>query len=334
MMDRYQVFGAYSGTLDMSRPQRWAPVDKILLSQVRLIERELPDMIVGAQTITVSLAAHVSGVKCAGILNSYLLRYSNYTIFRHYLIGLERGQMGGLRKRALRELGHPNINPLPLFQRMPLLCPDAPELMQDTSFFENVHGIGPIIFEHPAPLPDWMNELDDGTPNIYIGMGSTGRLDLFLRKCYAPLSKLPYRFLVTTGGLVSDNTISNAPANFRFTKFAPGSQLLRHCQAMIFHGGNGTMYQALANGVPMVAVPSHMEQGINARMGKKLGYAARVRPWIGFAPRLGRAVVRVVEEPRYREVAQRVAATIDPHAGPKRGAEILEQYASGARPAR
>ncbi len=330
MMDRYQAFGAYSGTLDMSRPQRWAPVDKILLSQVRLIERESPDMIIGAQTITASLAAHVTGVKCAGIINSYLLRYSNYTIIRHYLIGLERGQMGKLRKRALKELGRPNIDPLPLFQKMPLLCPDAPELMQDTSFFEKVHGIGPIIFEHPAALPDWMDELDDGTPNVYIGMGSTGRLDLFLRKCYAPLGKLPYRFLVTTGGLVSDKTVANAPANFRFTKFAPGSQLLRHCRAMIFHGGNGTMYQALANGVPMVAVPSHMEQGINARMGKQLGYGARVRPWIGFAPRLGRAIVRVVEEPHYREVAERIAATIDPQAGPKRGAEILEQYASGA----
>ncbi len=330
MMDRYNAFGAYSGTLDLSRPQRWAPVGDILISQVRLIEREAPDMVIGAQSMTVSLAAHVTGAKCAGIINSYLLStYATNPIFRHYLIGLERGQFGKLRKRALAELGQPNIDPLPLFKKMPLLCPDAPELLQNAPFFDHVHGIGPIIFEHPAPLPAWMDELDDGTPNVYIGMGSTGRLDLFLRKCYAPLSKLPYRFLVTTGGLVTDETIRNAPSNFRFTKFAPGSQLLRHCRAMIFHGGNGTMYQSLANGVPMVAVPSHIEQGVNARMGKKIGFAVRVRPWIGFAFRIARAVERVVEDPQYRAVAERIAATIDPPAGPRVGADILEQYANG-----
>ena len=331
MMDRYQAFGAYSGILDLSRPQRWAPVDKILISQVRLIEREAPTMVVGAQTMTLNLAAHVTGIPCAGILNSYLLRtYSTNLIIRQYLVGLERGQFGTLRKRALKELGHPDIDPLPLFKKMPLLCPDAPELLQDAPFFDHVHGIGPIIFEHPSPLPDWMDELEDGTPNVYIGMGSTGRFDLFLRKCYSGLSKLPYRFIVTTGGLVADETVRNAPDNFRFTKFAPGSELLKHCRAMIFHGGNGTMYQGLANGVPMVAVPSHIEQGVNARMGKKAGFAIRVRPWIGFAPRIKRAVVRVVEDPQYRAVAERIAKTIDPQAAPKIAAALLERYANGS----
>lgn len=330
MMDRYMAFGAFTATLDLSRPQRWAPIDKILISQVRLIEREAPDMAVGAQTMTVSLAAHIAGVKCAGILNSYLLRsYSTSPIVRHYMIGLERGQFGKLRKRALKELGQPNIDPLPLFQKMPLLCPDAPDLFQDAPFFKHVHCIGPIIFEHPAPLPDWMDELEDGTPNVYIGMGSTGRLDLFLRKCFRPLSKLPYRFLVTTGGLVSEETIQNAPDNFRFTKFAPGSELLKHCRAMIFHGGNGTMYQALASGVPMVAVPSHIEQGVNARMGKKAGFAIRVRPWTGFAYRIAHAVTRAIEDPKYRTVAERIAETIDPQAAPKTAANIMVGYATG-----
>ena len=41
---------------------------------------------------------------------------------------------------------------------------------------------------------------------------------------------------------------------------------------MICHGGNGTIYNALANKIPVLCLPSHPEQHWNVQRVLKLGY--------------------------------------------------------------
>lgn len=91
-----------------------------------------------------------------------------------------------------------------------------------------------------------------------------------------PFRNLPYRFVVTTANQVSEETARMAPANFRLCTYAPGSKLLEKCRAMIFHGGNGSMYQVLAAGVPMLALPSHQEQGLITNFAVDRGYCIRM----------------------------------------------------------
>ncbi|MCC6144546.1 MAG: hypothetical protein IT368_12135, partial [Candidatus Hydrogenedentes bacterium] len=220
-----------------------------------------------------------------------------------------------------------------LLQSIPLISPDLPEFIESTGGFEKWHSVGPVVFEPPAPLPEWYDELDDGTVNVYITMGSTGLMDQLLRRTFPVLGNAPYRFLVTTGGQVSAETEALAPANFRFTKYAPGGALLKHCQAMIFHGGNTSMYQALAAGVPMIALPSHLEQEVCFRIALKHGFGKQYAPRKVRGEELLGAIDDLIHDPQYRLAARRYVPLVRNSQGAKQAAEILIDTAREGEPA-
>ena len=62
-----------------------------------------------------------------------------------------------------------------------------------------------------------------------------------------------------------DQVPSELPADVIHLSYAPLSQLLPHCAALIHHGGIGTVAQALAAGVPQVIVPvafDHFDEAV------------------------------------------------------------------------
>lgn len=118
-----------------------------------------------------------------------------------------------------------------------------------------------------------------------------------------------------------------APENFRFTRYAPGAKLLAHAQAMLYHGGNGSMYQALAAGVPMLALAAHYQQRLNAQIGVKQGFGLKM-PARGLkANKLERQLRRLIEEPGFRHAAQGLSAAVRNSHGAEQAANILESAA-------
>ena len=61
------------------------------------------------------------------------------------------------------------------------------------------------------------------------------------------------------------------PADVIHVPYAPFSQLLPRCAAIVHHGGIGTTSQALRAGIPQVIVPLAHDQPDNASRVKKLG---------------------------------------------------------------
>ncbi len=317
--------------IEFSRPRKWADFDAIMESQIRAIKDEQPDAVIGCGALTISNAAYVAGVPALNIHNAYMVDFVlRHAYFRYWWHWYDWNFLAPQRRAVYKRHGVKPVRAIDLYRGAPLLSPDIPGLYETSRYFHNAKQIGPILFDFPAPLPEWFGELDDGTPNIYITMGSTGSFDSFLKRSYRALSTLPYRFIVTTAGQVSDDTLRNSPKNFRFTKYAPGAELLRHCAAMIFHGGNGSMYQALAAGVPMLAIPTHVEQVLNSRIAARAGFCK----WIlkqrattaGFA-----GVVRdIVENNRYRDAARKYADEVRTMNGAVNAADECERIAAGA----
>ena len=124
-----------------------------------------------------------------------------------------------------------------------------------------------------------------------------------------------------------------APRNFRIATYASVSKLLERSQALIFHGGNGTMYQGLAAGVPMIALPCHLEQDICAEIVVKRRVGLAFKPWRVTGRRLTEALNRILEEPAFRENAQRYSAEVRNANGAERAADILETAAREGKPA-
>jgi len=333
--DRFVKYGWTSTAWDLSvRRSQWAPLERILEGHIEVMRREKPDLVVADATISVSTAAYINGIPAVGVMNSHAARFISPTnVFMPAIHIFDALQLAHIRRRVYRKFGRKPVNAIKLLRSITLVSPDLPGLFPTPRNWPNWNLVGPIHSEPDVPLPDWFAELADGQPNVYITMGSTGIMDTFLRRTYDALGKLPYRFVLTTAGQATPETLALAPSNFRITKYAPGSKILQHCKALIFHGGNGTMYQGLAAGVPMVALPSHVEQVYNIEPGIKHGFAVQLSPKRVSGKQIVDALDRVINEPSFREAAQRFAGPVRESDGAARAAEIFEQAAKEGKPA-
>lgn len=328
--ERFQRYGGAVSFMDFLRHQRWAPLDEIVADIVRVTQEESPDLILGDASIGVTTAGHILGVPAAGVLNAYNARFfRKWSIYRGIIRSMNALYWAPIRARVYAQHGVRPTDAIELLRNTPLLSPDLPELHKPLAEYPHWHAVGPLISEPPFPLPDWYGELNDGTTNIYVTMGSTGLLEPMLTRCYEALGRTPYRYVVTTGGQMSREAMDAAPPNFRFAQYAPGSAILKHCAAMVFHGGNGTMYQGLAAGVPMLALPSHLEQRVGCTVLGSEGFGM-TGPARGIS---GDALVRKIEEllavPAYRANAWRLRGAVLRANGPVHAADILEAHARG-----
>ncbi|MCC6489183.1 MAG: hypothetical protein IT364_16910 [Candidatus Hydrogenedentes bacterium] len=332
--DRFVRHGWTASAVDLIRLGNWVPLQGIIEDQVELMRKEKPDLVVGDASISVSTAAYIARTPAACIMNAYASHFlSPQSPFHLIIPWYDRFLLAPKRKGAYEKFGVKPLDALSLLRSIPLISPDLPELYDPPSYFPHYHTVGPIWAEHPGPLPDWIGELEDGTPNVYVTMGSTGLLDAFLRRTFPVLGKAPYRFIVTTGGQASEETVRSAPANFRITRYAPGTEILKRSQALIFHGGNGTMYQALLAGVPMISLPSHLEQDVITRIAVSKGFCIRMKARRVSPQRLLENLKEVAENPSYREAARRFSEPIRAANGVARAADVLEQWAREGKPA-
>ena len=328
--NRFQKYGGWIGVLDFFRSQKWAPLDLILEDIIRVCHEEKPDLLLGDSSVGVSTVGHILGLPAAGVMNSYNGNFFRQGSFYRFLINnWDRFYLSRIRARIYSKYGVEPANAIDLLKSMPILSPDLPLFHNPQGEYPNWIPIGPIISEPPCKLPDWYQELDDGKTNIYITMGSTGLLDNLLRRSYDVLGKSPYRFVVTTGGQAEPETMAMAPPNFRFTTYAPGSKLMERCKAVVFHGGNGTMYQALAAGLPMVALPSHLEQEecVKILLQQNFGIRCCSRKITGES--LLETIEAVLMNPSYGQATSSFRDVVRHARATERAASLLIQHAQG-----
>jgi UDP:flavonoid glycosyltransferase YjiC (YdhE family) len=75
-----------------------------------------------------------------------------------------------------------------------------------------------------------------------------------------------------------DHLPASLPSSVMHVPYAPFSQLLPRCAALVHHGGIGTSAQALAAGIPQLVVPHAHDQPDNAARLVALGVARKVGP--------------------------------------------------------
>ncbi len=160
--------------------------------------------------------------------------------------------------------------------------------------------VGPLYWEPEIPVPGWLKDYEKSRPVVYLTFGSTGLAEYF----GVVLDLLKARdvdVIVTTGGLAE---IRNPPDNCRVAEILPGSAVQRITDLMVCHGGNGTIYQALSAGVPLVGIPTCITQEIEMDQVERLGCGLQVNE-VRFRQRdLSRAIDRVLSEPRFAQRAR------------------------------
>ncbi len=107
-------------------------------------------------------------------------------------------------------------------------------------------------------------------PLVYFTLGTVFDMESgdLVARALAGLSALPVNVVATFGDRIDAGP---QPPNVRIESHIPHGALLPHCDAVVSHGGSGTMIDALAAGVPQVVLPIGADQPLNAARCEALG---------------------------------------------------------------
>lgn len=261
-------------------------------SDLMLFREVQPDLVIGDMRLSLNISAELAGIEYWSILSGYLTRYYDViqsppkTFPAVRILGdrISRAVFPVLKSFILRyyasnfrryrkQLGLSPVSDILDVIASPCrnLIADLPRFIPCSNLPPHFEYIGPLIWEPNLPDPDWLDQLCPDVLTAYVSMGSTGDQD-DLRRILICLRDEGWQVMTTTG------PHGQAPPGIFAAAFARGSSLLRRSQLLICHGGSGTIYQAISEGVPIVGVATFHDQEINLERAQKLYWGIALDP--------------------------------------------------------
>jgi MGT family glycosyltransferase len=218
----------------------------------------------------------------------------------------------------------PVNHPLELFAGdLTLMC-DIPEYCpMNEELPDNYHFVGPITWGNHLPIPTWIDDIDPDRPTIYLTMGSTGRKEIFQTMIKA-FTGTEFQVMMTLDSIIQEEDLQPLPDNFFVSKWAPGKMLASKADVVVCHGGNGTAYQALEAGKPMVTIPVRRDQNWNARRQVELGVSQSIS--CCDPESLKRWIEEVITNPTYRTQAKHFQTIINQYNAPQMAATLIHNH--------
>ena len=250
----------------------------------------------------------------------------------------------GLRRRVDEIRAEHGLGPLPepvnrYSARLPLyLVGNVRELDYDRRDLPpSVHYVGNCIWYPPTP-PETAAALAGirtDRPWVHVADSTLASGEpRLLRAAVEGLAHEPVEVLISTGGERAPEQLGLGalPANVHVARWYDHGELLPRCSALVTVGGKATILAAAEAGVPMVVVPTTWDKPDNARRVTRTGAGVRLPARHCTAERLRAAVRQVLDEPRHRAGAERLAALLAAAPGPPEAARLLEGLAPARRP--
>jgi len=177
-----------------------------------------------------------------------------------------------------------------------------------------------IRFHEPtapgAPLTDWWGGSD--APLVYVTLGTVvGHLSTaaaLYRRLVDAVDGLEARVLLTVGRHFDPARLGPVPGHVHVEGWVDQADVLPDARVVVCHGGSGTVFAALAAGVPLVVVPVFGDQVENGRRVAAAGAGLvasppdatrRARP--ADRPGIAEPIRRVLADAAYRDAARRIA---------------------------
>lgn len=102
---------------------------------------------------------------------------------------------------------------------------------------------------------------------------------------------------------------------------------MKVCDLVVCHGGNGTIYQALEQGRPIIGIPTIPDQDFNMRRVEALGVGINIKlkdleknPEVLFE-----AIRRVLDTPSYGEKARAFSSKLREIKPAEKAADLIER---------
>ena len=125
--------------------------------------------------------------------------------------------------------------------------------------------------------PPWLAELPRRA-TVYATLGTVYNGTELLTAIIDGLQDEDLNLVVTVGATQDPAGFGRRPANVRIERWIPQQVLLPHCDAVVTHGGFGTLSATLSAGLPVVCIPISADQPANAARCAALGVGRIVAP--------------------------------------------------------
>lgn len=314
-----------------------------IANEIELLEELQPDCVVGDFRPSLGISAKLVGIPYVCITNAIWTRHCDFELAPPKS-WLPSRIFGDRLLRAVRPMAEPMVfrwyaRPFNVVRRHYGLAPqndlrdcmcsedltliaDAPKLFPTRKLPDNFRMIGPIIWEPNLPEPRWLPRLRQDISTVYLTMGSTGPLDELQRLSKAMLDRGLQ--VVCTTATRDPGLWPESPLMFA-ARYAPGSRLCAVADAVVCHAGNGTIYQALSQGTPVVGLPDFHDQEFNMQRVEEAGVGCRLDTTNGLARGALDATLRVLSDGRMEEQADQLAAHIRDLNGARCGAQQIRR---------
>ncbi|MEZ4320564.1 MAG: glycosyltransferase [Myxococcota bacterium] len=183
-----------------------------------------------------------------------------------------------------------------------------------------LHFVGPVATARPdVPFP-W-DRLED-RPRVLVSLGTVSfeRGGSFYDAVVDGLREEDVQVVL----VAPESLVPSPPANVLRCDFVPQVALLPHMSAVVSHAGHNTVVETLAAGKPLVVAPIRDDQPVVAGQVVSAGAGVRVKFGRVRGETLRAAVRTVLDEPSYREAAERIGQTLREGGGAERVADLLE----------
>ena len=220
-------------------------------------------------------------------------------------------------------------DPASLFRHL-LLIPRPPSFLDQATLPATAHIVQPLIFDQSGDeqLPGWVDELPD-QPLVYATLGTVfNQAPGVLEAIIEGLRDEPITLVVTTGRDKDPAAFGPQSPNVHIERYIPQSLLFPRCDAVVTHGGSGTVMAALRDGLPMIVIPIAADQPENARLCAELGVGRVIEPASRTPEAIREATRAVLEDPRYRARAVQIRGEIAALPGLDRTVHLIENLAT------
>ena len=326
-------------------------IKRMIEADLSLYDKVKPDIVLTDGRFTAPISTHIAGLKHAAIVNVSSTEYRTlphiplFEWIPDMLIGRDAGLMKLIDLLNLRLEMFVLDNVMNTFKKLSkkynlkkkvtatncltgkdvTLLADIPEYFPTRNLPEYYHYIGPLTLKSSIPPPSWWPPKRNGNPLVYVTMGTTG-IGVFFHKVHKLIKGSDLTAIITTGAQVGG--METLDGKIYVEPFIDGDLVVEECDLVICHGGNGTIYQALYHGKPVIGIPTHVEQGYNMRRVEALGVGKSLvwKKFHGNPKVLLDVIDAVLGNPSFVEKARQMQIILKNYQGEKIGADLIEGY--------
>ena len=293
----------------------------------RAMERLKPDCIVAdSMAVWGKAVAKKLGIPFVCSTTTFAFNKESAKIMPHSLketlsMILSMGKVNAQVKR-LQQAGYPVKSVLDLIgsdESVPTVVYTSPLFQPCAETFpEHFAFVGPSI------RPARSQVAKTGEKLVYISMGTVNNdmLPLY-RACVQAVKGTLWQVILSVGDQVDREELGTLPDNVAVFSSVDQIAVLQKADVFLTHCGMNSASEGLYFGVPLVMLPQTSEQSGVAVRAEQLGAGLRLRKTTPDAIRA--ALEKAMDDPSYRENAEKIGASFRASGGAKAAADCIER---------